>query len=71
MQETNGICQLCKKYVGDENLTLDYIIPISKAPKGFIYAINDVQPLCKTCNSSKGTRLMEEVFLLNKIKLEI
>ena len=52
--ETEGICPECKEDVGIYQLTMDHIIPISKAPKGFIYTIEGIKPLCKLCNSSKG-----------------
>ncbi len=54
--ETEGICPECKKYVGIEEITLDHIIPISKARNGFVYRIEDVQPLCRSCNASKGMK---------------
>jgi len=50
----NNICKLCKV---KKKLTLDHIIPISKAPEGFIYAINDIQFLCHSCNASKGAKI--------------
>lgn len=50
----NGICPNCGK---EGEITLDHILPISKAPKWYIYTIEDVQPLCRSCNSSKGTSL--------------
>jgi len=53
---TNGICKLCDKQVGIENLTLDHIIPITKVPIGAIYTIKDIQFICKNCNSSKGNK---------------
>lgn len=56
LKNTLGICPNCDKYKGINNLTLDHIIPLSKAPYGFIYTINDVQPLCLSCNSSKGNK---------------
>ncbi len=53
-----GICPLCFK--GVKILTLDYIYPISLACKDYlqtgikrIYTINDIQPICKPCNSRK------------------
>ena len=58
VEQTKGVCPgyKCKShFVGIENLTLDHIIAISKAEKGFIYSIDDVQPLCSKCNSRKGT----------------
>lgn len=56
IEKTEGICPSCKKFVGKLNLEMDHIIPISKAPLDFIYTINDIQPLCKKCNVSKGNR---------------
>lgn len=55
---TNGICPSCNTFVGTEKLTLDHIFPVSKAEKRRIYTINDVQPLCKSCNSSKHDKII-------------
>jgi len=59
VKNTFGICSGCNKYVGINKLTKDHIVPITKASKGFIYTIDDVQPLCIGCNSSKGNKLKE------------
>ena len=56
VERTKGICPICGKYVGIENMTLDHIIPLTKAPPKFVYTINDVQPMCNRCNSKKGNR---------------
>ncbi len=53
LRETKGICPGCKINVGIENLTMDHILPISKASPGQKYSIIMVQPLCKSCNSKK------------------
>ncbi|HIJ99259.1 TPA: HNH endonuclease, partial [archaeon] len=45
-----------------EKLGYDHIIPLSKAPSGFVYTIDDIQPLCNPCNASKGNRLMKEYY---------
>jgi 5-methylcytosine-specific restriction endonuclease McrA len=58
VKETNGICPNCGTNVGIYKLTLDHIIPISAVPIGTYYTINDVQPLCKSCNSSKNDKVM-------------
>ena len=58
LTSTKGMCKACNKYVGEEHLTLDHILPISIAPTDFIYTINDIQPLCGPCNSGKGDRVM-------------
>jgi len=58
---TMGICPKCKKYVGVENLSLDHIYPISKAEIGRIYTIEDIQPLCKSCNSSKSNKIPKHI----------
>ncbi len=57
INQTKGICPHCRKYTGIFNLTLDHIMPISKAPINFVYTIDDVQPLCKPCNSKKLNKL--------------
>ena len=54
---TKGICLACKKEVGIYKLTMDHIVPISKAKPGTIYTINDIQPLCKECNEKKGDKI--------------
>lgn len=53
---TQGICPSCSTFVGTDKLTLDHIFPVSKAEEGRIYTIDDVQPLCKSCNSSKNAQ---------------
>jgi len=57
LKDTFGVCPKCNKYVGIAHLTLDHIKPISKAKQGQIYTIDDVQPLCHSCNSRKGNRV--------------
>ena len=56
-KNTFGVCPRCNKWVGINKLSLDHIIPITKVPEGFTYTINDVQPLCRSCNSSKNNRI--------------
>jgi len=59
---TNGICPRCNKtYDEGAGLTLDHIIPLSRAPINHIYTIDGVQPLCKRCNSKKYTSI-EDMF---------
>lgn len=57
IEATDGICLSCKGKVGKDKLTLDHIIPISKAKPGTVYTIKDIQPLCSSCNSSKKDKL--------------
>lgn len=51
---TKGICPLCKSDVGYLKLSLDHILPLSKAPIGYNYSIDKVQPLCLPCNRKKN-----------------
>ena len=62
-KDTFGICPRCNRWVGIDKLSLDHIIPISKVPEGFVYTINDVQPLCRSCNSAKNNRIENYSFL--------
>ncbi len=50
LENTKGICECCKINVGIYNLTIEHILPLSYAPKGFVYTIDDVCPLCISCN---------------------
>ena len=57
LEATGGVCPRCKKHVGVENLTLDHIIPVSKAKPGTVYTIDDIQALCKDCNVEKADKI--------------
>lgn len=55
---TDGICPVCnRRYVDVYPYvpTLDHTPPISKAPINYTYTIDDVTPMCGSCNSSKST----------------
>ncbi len=41
----------CLKCGAESNLTMDHIIPVSKGGED---SIENLQPLCRTCNSKKG-----------------
>jgi len=65
-KEYNYICLRCKKYEPEITLTEDHIVPISKWKKWIkkhpntIYKCDDIeniQPLCKSCNSIKHTKI--------------
>lgn len=64
LKDTFGLCPQCGNYVGTAHLEIDHIYPVSLAYADYnstgikrVYTINDVQPLCKSCNCSKGGRL--------------
>ncbi len=64
LQATKGVCPDCNVWVGIAYLTIDHIYPISKASNDFlktgvkrVYTIDDVRPLCLSCNCKKGVKL--------------
>jgi 5-methylcytosine-specific restriction endonuclease McrA len=57
----NWYCQICDKELSKETATVDHIVPVSQ---GGTNVIENLQPLCRSCNSRKGTYSMEEMFIL-------
>ncbi len=58
-----GICTGCKDFFVEGNLSKDHIIP---SAKGGTDEENNLQLLCRSCNSIKGKRDMD--YLLNKLQ---
>lgn len=61
--DTNGFCPICGADVGIDKLSMDHIIPTTRAPVGTVYSINDVRPLCCECNRIKWTNSDEELLV--------
>lgn len=40
-----------------ENISIDHVVPISRGGK---HVIENIVPACRTCNSSKGAKLLDE-----------
>jgi len=62
LDATEGYCIKCGDYYGIDNLTMDHIVPLILVDKlgtqkaieiGAIHHIDNVQVLCKSCNSKK------------------
>ena len=50
----NYSCMMCGKKESEIKLTIDHIIPLIWGGNNYI---TDVQPLCRSCNSKKGSKL--------------
>lgn len=49
-------CLACGKDESEVKITIDHIIPISK---GGLHTMDNIQPLCQSCNSSKHTKIVD------------
>jgi hypothetical protein len=65
LKASDGICLICETYIGIPNLTMDHTYSLFQANKDYketgikrVYTIDDVQPICKGCNSSKRDKLL-------------
>jgi hypothetical protein len=57
LQKTDGRCYYCGKELKLSNLNIDHIFPKLKGGKR---NIENLAPVCKSCNSSKGSKTLEE-----------
>ena len=57
IRSCKGKCLACGR--GDLPLTVDHVIPLSK---GGLNTIDNIQPLCRSCNSSKGANEVDYRF---------
>ena len=48
-------CQICGVKMDKSEITIDHIIPLSKNGGNYI---DNLQPLCQSCNSRKGNKIM-------------
>jgi 5-methylcytosine-specific restriction endonuclease McrA len=56
MQLCNHYGNVCLRCGSSENITQDHIVPLSK---GGSHTIDNLQPLCKSCNCSKHDKIVD------------
>lgn len=54
--QTGNVCLSCGAPESEKTLTADHVIPLAS---GGSNRIDNIQPLCKVCNSTKGTRTFD------------
>jgi hypothetical protein len=61
-------CQICGKILTKDTVTIDHIVPVIN---GGTNAIENLQPLCRSCNGKKGSRPMEDVLCLTESVIHV
>ncbi len=56
VRRDSQLCQVCYKYVRDDELEFDHIIPVSK---GGPTSVDNIRVLCRECNKKKSDSLDE------------
>lgn len=61
-ENSNGLCGICNKVLGREEMTIDHKLAISR---GGWHVYENIQAAHLSCNCSKGSKTMEEIATLN------
>ena len=59
MNQHQNVCRMCNRVLDRSEITIDHIMPRSKFPDLPLVA-NNMQVLCRPCNSSKGARVLSQ-----------
>lgn len=54
--KSNGYCYYCGELISPESMTIDHVVPECY---GGTDSIENLVPVCKSCNSSKGSKTIE------------
>jgi len=52
-----NVCYLCGKWIQENEITVDHIVPRSRAPD-LRYTFSNLALACGSCNNAKGSKLV-------------